>query len=137
MISFLFWNLMSNQAATWAVRSAALRTHIARIVSNFSVDVLLLAESAFNPSEVIGALNGDGGPAIFCYPPSNSRRIQLFTRFPEATVTDQFNDSSDGRLTIRRLTASPTTDVLLAGVHFQSQMAWDTDEQALQATVLP
>jgi hypothetical protein len=67
---------------------------------------------------------------------SSSQRIQLFTRFPEAAVTDQFNDSSDGRLTIRRVTTSRPTDILLAALHFQSQMVWDADEQALQATVL-
>src|SRR5689334_13700667 len=78
MISFLFWNLMGNQTTTWVARSVALRTHIGRIVSNFSVDVLLLAESAFNPSEVIGAINGGGGSVAFCYPPSNSPRIHLF-----------------------------------------------------------
>jgi hypothetical protein len=135
MISFLFWNLMGNQAATWAARSSALRTHLGRIVANFGVDVLLLAESAFDTSDVLAALNG-GGPDTFCYPPSNSRRIHLFTRLPEATVTDQFNDSSDGRLTIRRLTTSPTTDILLAALHFQSRMAWDALDQAMQTTVL-
>src|SRR5437870_5809434 len=96
MISFLFWNLMGNRSATWAARSAALRMHIARIASSLGVDVVVLAESAFAPSEILDALNG-GQPGDYCHPPSNSRRFQLFTRLPSTTVTDQFNDSSDGR----------------------------------------
>jgi hypothetical protein len=134
MLSFLFWNLMGNQETTWAARSPALRTHITRIVSSFGVDVVLLAESAFTPSEIVAALNR-GRPGNFSYPASNSRRIHLFTRLSAMAITDQFNDSSDGRLTIRRVATSPTNDILLAVLHFQSQMAWNPEEQALQATV--
>ncbi len=35
----------------------------------------------------------------------------------------------------RRLTISPNAEILLAVLHFQSQLAWTPDEQALQATV--
>lgn len=133
MLSVLFWNLMGNQAATWPARSLALRTHIARIASSFEIDVLLLAESGFEPAEVVDALN-DSKSGPFRYPPSNSRRIQLFTRFGASSVVDQFNDSSDGRLTIRRLATPSNGEILLAGLHFQSQMAWKPEEQALQAT---
>jgi hypothetical protein len=50
-------------------------------------------------------------------------------------VVDQFNDATDGRLTVRRLTTPANTEILLAALHFQSQMAWTPEEQALQATV--
>jgi endonuclease/exonuclease/phosphatase (EEP) superfamily protein YafD len=135
MVSFLFWNLMGNQSATWAARSPALRNHIARIAAWHEVDVLLLAESGFDPADLVDALN-EGKPGAYCFPASNSRRIQLLTRLPGSTVADQFNDSSDGRLTIRRLTTPANTELLLAGLHFQSRLAWGPDEQALQATVL-
>jgi endonuclease/exonuclease/phosphatase family metal-dependent hydrolase len=84
---------------------------------------------------VLDALNGAQSGAL-CYPASNSRRLQLFTRLPASAVIDQFNDSSDGRLTIRRLTTPSHNEILLAALHFQSQMAWMIEEQALQATVL-
>ena len=135
MLSILFWNVMGNQTLTWEARSSALSTHIARIMSAFGVDVLLLAESGFEPPEVVDALNG-GKPGAFCHPTSNSRRIQLFSRLAASSVVDQFNDSSDGRLTIRRLTTPSNGEILLAALHFQSQIVWTAEEQALQATVV-
>jgi hypothetical protein len=104
------------------------------MASSLDVDVVLLAESAFDPTIVIETLNA-GQHAPYCYPARNSRRIQLFTRLPAAAVVDQFNDSSDGRLTIRRLTTEANADILLAALHFQSWMARTAEEQALHATV--
>lgn len=117
------------------MRAPVLRTHLARLAASSGIDVLLLAESEFDPADVVDALHGarQGG---FHYPASNSRRIQLFTRLPASAVLDQFNDSSDGRLTIRRLTTSSDRKILLAALHFQSQMHWTSGEQALQATVV-
>jgi hypothetical protein len=134
VLSILFWNLRGNQTATWAARSASLRSQVARLGSSFGIDILLLAESGFDPTEIVDALNG-GKPGDYCYPASNSRRIQLFTRLPRSAVVDQFNDSSDGRLTIRRIAIPTGGEILLAALHFQSQMAWTAEEQALQATV--
>src|ERR1700758_5397014 len=102
MISFLFWNLMGNQAATWADRRLNLQISIARMAAAFEVDVFLFAESAFAIDELTSVLNA-GERGTYCYPPSNSDRIQLYTLLPATSVIDQFNDSSDGRLTIRRL----------------------------------
>jgi hypothetical protein len=135
MLSILFWNLMGNQVATWTARSPALRTHLTRITSSFGIDVLLLAESDFDPSEVLDVLNRDE-PGAFCHPSSDSRRTQLFTRLDASSVVDQFNDVADGRLTIRRLTTRGNEEILLAVLHFQSQLAWTPEEQALQATVV-
>lgn len=127
MLSILFWNLKGNDAATWAKRGPAVCTCLGRLAKRWGIDVLLLAESGFIAAEVVATLNS-GRPGAFCYPPSNSRRIQLFTRLPVSAVIDQFNDSSDGRLTIRRLTTSANYHILLAALHFQSQMAWTVGE---------
>ena len=53
--------------------------------------MVVLAESKFNPSDILDALNG-GKPGDYCYPVSNSLRIQLLTRFSATAVSDQFND---------------------------------------------
>ncbi|MGH7172486.1 MAG: endonuclease/exonuclease/phosphatase family protein, partial [Gemmataceae bacterium] len=135
MLSILFWNLRGNETTTWASRALDLRTRLARLAASLGIDVLVLAECGFVPSEIVDALNG-GRPGAFCHPTSNSRRILLFTRLPESALIDQFNDSSDGRLTIRHLTTTANNRILLAALHFQSQMAWTVSEQALQATVL-
>jgi len=135
MISFLFWNLMGNQETNRAVRMAGLRQHIARMAESLKIDVFLFAESPFPVAELTATLDSVQ-VGTYCYPVSNSRRIQLFTRLPGRAISDQFNDSSDGRLTIRNLTTPLQSNLLLAVLHFQSQMAWSIEDQALQATVL-
>jgi endonuclease/exonuclease/phosphatase family metal-dependent hydrolase len=133
MISFLFWNLMGNQEATRPARMAALRQHVTRLAHSSKVDVFLFAESPFAPDELVGVLNA-AGTGAYCFPPSNSQRIQLLTRLPAANVVDQFNDPSNGRLTIRRVTTPEQQELLLAALHFQSQLYWGQAEQALQMT---
>lgn len=135
MLSILFWNLRGNETATWAKRGPGLRIRLARMAKSLEIDVLLLAESGFDPADMVDALN-TGSQDTFCIPPSNSRRIQLFTRLPASAVIDQFNDSSDGRMTIRHVTTSSGHSILLAVLHFQSQIHWTIGEQALQATVV-
>jgi endonuclease/exonuclease/phosphatase family metal-dependent hydrolase len=134
MVSFLFWNLMGNQTATWTNRVAALKRHLARLVRHLEVDVLLLAESRFLPGDLFQALNADDG-LNFGFPESNAERVHLFTRLPLESVVDMFHNPADGRLSVRRLIL-PKTDLLLATVHFQSQMVWRTDEQLTQAIYL-
>ncbi len=132
MISFLFWNLMGRQETNRAVRRDTVRDHLIRMAPIFDIDVFLFAESAFEPTAFTAALNGTKIGA-FHSPPSHSRRIQLYTRFPPGAVADQF-DNSDGRLTIRRLTTPSGAEILLAVLHFQSRRNWKPSEQALQAT---
>lgn len=135
MISFLFWNLMGGDQQTWPVRKITLLEHLIGMAARLQVDVFLFAESAFDPAEVVAALN-QAKAGSFHHPPSNSRRIQLITRLSRGAVVDQFNDSADGRLTIRRVTTSNRTELLLAATHFQSQLAWSKEEQALHTTGL-
>lgn len=134
MISFLFWNLMGNQEQNRESRMQGIRNHLIRMVARLNLDVLLFAESAFEPSAMVAALN-ETQAGVYHYPESNSRRVQIYTRLPDRSIVDQFNDSSDGRMTIRRVRTPANTEILLAGLHFQSQMAWDSDDQAMQATV--
>jgi endonuclease/exonuclease/phosphatase family metal-dependent hydrolase len=133
MTTFLFWNLMGNQEANWPARMAALRTHIVQMALSFGVDVFMFAESSFDPSELVAALN-HAKVGRYCYPPSRNERLQIITRFKRSALVNQY-DSEDGRLTIRRLTTM-TTKILLAVIHFQSQMNWTPTDQAFQATVV-
>ena len=73
MVTFVFWNLMGNEAATWARRAPNLRTRIARIASHHGVDLFLFAESAFTQEELTDALNSAAAsswPAWACAEPS-------------------------------------------------------------------
>lgn len=134
MTTFLFWNLMGNKEATWPTRLGVLRTHLAQMASSFGVDVFMFAESAFDPADLVSALN-QAKTGRYCYPPSTNERIQIVTRFRRTALVNQY-DSEDGRLTIRRLTTK-TAEILLAVMHFQSQGTdWDSDDQALQITAV-
>ena len=135
MLTVLFWNLRGYQESTWNSRKEKLSNHIKRIAQKENADLLIFAESAFIPDELTTTLNHKS-KSSYHYPESNSRRIQLYSRLPKTAVIDQFNDSSDGRLTIRRVKTTSQTEILLAAIHFQSQLFRTTDEQALQATVL-
>lgn len=133
MTSFLFWNLRGHQEATWADRAPNLRTCINRLARTCGVDVFLFVESAFDPAELIASLNR-ARAGKYALPSNPNQRIQVITRLPPTNVVSQF-DSVDGRLSIRRLLMADT-DILLAVLHFQSQMHWTTTDRAFQATVV-
>jgi len=109
MISFLFWNVYDRH----------LEDRVARLAVARNVDVVMLAESATSPVQMLEALNRDGDRR-YTYPFTEGDRIQIFTRFPESSLIDFFN-SPLNRLTIRRLRVRPTLDILLCVLHFQSR----------------
>ena len=109
---------MGNQAATWADRMPNLRDRIVQTIDDLEIDVLILCESGFAPPELVAALNKKT-PESFHYPDSNSSRIQIYARRSASLVSDQFNDSSDGRMSIRRITTASNTEILLAAIHFK------------------
>lgn len=133
MTTFVFWNLKGNDKSSWAARRCQLQTHLVQIASSFDVDVFVFGESAFDPAQLIAALN-KANAGLYCYPPNGSERIQIVTRFKKSALKPQY-DSEDGRVTIRRL-ITPSREILLAAMHFQSQWNWSTEDQAFQATVL-
>lgn len=131
MTTFLFWNLFGNQNRGWALRRAALQSHLVRLATSWKVDVFMFAESAFDPVDLVSALN-HGGVGTYAFSPNENSRIQVFTRFDPKAVVNQF-DSIDGRLTIRRMGVG-TNGILLAVMHFQSRFFWSREDQLLEAT---
>ncbi len=129
MLTFLFWNLRGNQEATWPTREAGLRRHLTRLVAAHGIDILLLAESRFDPAALASSL---GAP--FHAPPGGGR-VQLFTRLPPGAVQDASADVSR-RLAIWRLTPGGGVELLLAAVHFPSQAHWTREDQLAEAGVM-
>lgn len=130
MLSFLFWNLMGGYRPE---RHASLRARLARLADTLDVDLFLFAEPIGSASEMEVVLSqGRGGS--YRDAPSLNARIQVLSRLSPTSLVNQY-DSIDGRLTIRRLLL-PVGEILLAILHFQSQLHWTPDEQALQATVI-
>ena len=89
MISFLFWNVYDRH----------LEDRVARLAVARNVDVVMLAESATSPVQMLEALNRDG----------------------DRRYTYPFTEGDLNRLTIRRLRVRPTLDILLCVLHFQSR----------------
>jgi hypothetical protein len=124
LVSFLFWNLHKHP----------LQDRVARLASAHGVDVLMLAECELDSNEMLAALNGLGGGS-YCFPFSAGNKIRVFTRLPESSLTDAFNDPLGG-LTIRRLMVGEPPGLLLAVVHFPSRVNWDQDDQTMESTAL-
>jgi hypothetical protein len=124
MVTFLFWNLYKKRLLDRVVRLA--RTH--------EVDVLMLAECAIEPSEIVEALRrtADAG---FSSTPSSGGKTQIYSRLSNSLITEEFNDPFGG-LTIRRVEIGAPPGLMLAVVHLPSRVNWDKDDQFLQMTAL-
>ncbi len=122
MISLLFWNVgrLSRHAL------------IARLARANDADVILLAEVADQPIDLLKELNKTQANYFFS-PGIGNTKILAFTRF-----SDQFfrPSSETDRLTIRRLRLPGLEEILLAVVHFPSKLHWSERSQAIECTEL-
>jgi hypothetical protein len=112
MITFLFWN----------IQGKPLQQRVARLVTRYGVDVLILAECVPLPNEILIALRART-VAHWVYPPASSERLRVFTRLPAASVVDLFTEVFD-RMTIREIRPPGAPAFLLAGVHLPSKFGW-------------
>ena len=122
MISLLFWNVgrLSRHAL------------IARLARANDADVILLAEVADEPVDLLRELNKTQASYFFS-PGIGNTKILAFTRF-----SDQFfrPSAETDRLTIRRLALPGLEEILLAVVHFPSKLHWSERSQAMECTEL-
>src|SRR5271157_3301688 len=122
MISLLFWNVgrLSRHAL------------IARLARANDADVILLAEVADEPIDLLRELNKTQASYFFS-PGIGNTKILAFTRF-----SDQFfrPSAETDRLTIRRLTLPGLEEALLAVVHFPSKLHWSETGQAMECIPL-
>jgi hypothetical protein len=133
MISFLFWNLYGRQEKGREARINKLQASIGRLARARHLDVLVFAECAIDVEEMKETLNRTGfGP--YCYPESRSKKISIFTRFPESSLIDKFNDSASNRITIRHLRMEGHQGILLVGLHFYDKSSMKDEGQALAVT---
>jgi hypothetical protein len=110
----LFWNFNIEKGdslqklSTDADRAAV----IARVVGEYGVDILALAECQIPGEFLVDALR-EADPRIE-QPADPHPRIKFFTRFPGAQLEPWH---SDGRIDVRRLALSGHNDILLAAFH--------------------
>ena len=124
MVTFLFWNL----------NKKPLLDSVARLVQAHEVDVLMLAECVIDESEIEGTLRRTVD-AAFSSTTSSGGKIGIFTRLPNSSIIELFNDPFGG-LTIRRIEVGRPPGIMLAVVHLPSRVNWDKDDQSLQMTSL-
>ena len=120
MTTFLFWNLHQNNCLDILVR----------LINNYKVDVVMLAESSLKMTDILLKLNTNGN-AAFHDNPGQCDRIAIFSKFPKTWVKPLFETD---RMTIRHLKLPNGNDLLLSVVHLQSKLHQSEDSQNFAVT---
>jgi exonuclease III len=123
MFTILFWNLGKKPLAT----------SVARLAFQHQIDLIALTECHIDPEQMLLKLN-QNEPTLYAYAPNRvCRKIQLFTRFSPSysSIIEE-----DERLIIRALQIPYTKlDILLAVIHFPSQMYLDENAQSVESPI--
>jgi hypothetical protein len=122
LTTFLFWNL----------NKKSLEAHIAALVGEHAVDVLILAECALEPELILRTLNPPGRTE-FHLPPSLCRCIRIFTRFSTSFLQPVLDAD---RATIRQLALPACTEVLVAAAHLPSRIWWSEESLNFECSEL-
>ncbi|VTT97485.1 Endonuclease/exonuclease/phosphatase OS=Halanaerobium hydrogeniformans GN=Halsa_2322 PE=4 SV=1: Exo_endo_phos [Gemmataceae bacterium] len=124
MLTFLFWNLKTKNAA---VLSSLVRHH--------KVDVLVLAECPLLPGTILRAINK---PTVdYFFAPSDCHKLQIFTRFSDQFVLPVRRGSvalKGDDYTFRRLALPGKDELLLCAVHFPSKLRLNPIDQVAFTT---
>ena len=120
MITFLFWNMKQTNRLDI----------VSRLVRDFNIDVLMLAENALGVTDVLCELNPLGS-ANFHYNTGLCERIDIFSKFTQAQIEPQFESK---HITIRHLKPPTTCDLLLVAAHLPSKLHLSNESQAFEMT---
>jgi len=120
VITFLFWNMKQTKRLDI----------LSRLVRDFNVDVLMLAENALGVTDVLCELNTSKA-ADFHYNTGLCERIDIFSKFTLAQVTPLHESK---HITIRHLKPPTTCDLLLVAVHLSSKLHQSSESQAFEIT---
>lgn len=115
----MFWNL--NKKPRHGV--------LARLLKEKGVDVLMLAECPYEPSELLGHISRESGLKYHFARSPGCERIRIFTRFSDNFFSPRHEKNT---FTVRTLTLPEKTPLILAVAHLPSKLHWDTDDQAAE-----
>lgn len=107
-----------------------LRESLFRLAMRHQVDVLMLAECALSPTDVLLLLNRER--TRYHFPETvafDSEKVRIFTRFSGELLKSRL-DHSGFRWTIRQLFLPGVLDVLIVAVHLPSKVNWSDDSQS-------
>ncbi len=120
MLSFLFWNMKSDNVAA-----------LSGLVKEHDVDVLILAECPILPAAILERLNLSR--LEYFYDHSDCSKIQLFTRFPDEFVVPVMKTAGEPLVgddfSIRRLLCPNREEILLCSVHFPYRLRQERIDQ--------
>lgn len=120
---FLFWN----------VGKRPVLEQLVRLADDQRADVIALAESVFDPADVLRGFRR--AASDFHFQPSEKTKIQVFSRAILGEVVEQFVDGT-GNLTIRRFDLKSAPSVLFGVVHLPSKTNWSAEGQAMHSAVV-
>jgi hypothetical protein len=127
MAGFLFWNLYGRQQSNRERREREICAALTRLVLRHRIDVLVFSECEVEEPQLQLAFDAAGQGNYVC-PPSRSRRIKIWTRYPPEAVIDRYNGRVSNRITIRELRLPGTDSILLVGVHLKDRRTIHTEE---------
>ena len=128
----LFWNYPCKKED----RPPDLLPALGRLAAHRKPDILVLADTEAEPSEVLGSLNIGGTTyESAATPPEPHPSIFFFTRLP-LTAKKLAPFRSDGRVDIRRLKVAGCQEVLLAAIHYFDRRNYSIGEQAAKAQTI-
>ena len=125
MPNFLFWNIARKP----------LRDEVRRLTQRHEIDVLMLAECALTPRQMLSSLREGGAKWEFAAPinPAQPTKIQVYAR---GTNREMREASSSLHCTIRELNPPDLPSFLLAIVHLPSKLHADADSQYAECVEL-
>lgn len=120
MITFLFWNMKQTDRLDI----------LSRLVREFNIDVLMLAENTLGIADVLCELNTSKA-ADFHYNMGQCERIDIFSKFTKTQISPQFESK---HITIRHLKPPTSCDLLLVVAHLSSKLHQSNESQASEIT---
>src|SRR5579871_3670894 len=123
MLTFLFWNLNRKN----------LLTSVVRLVNLHHVDILMLAESAIEPTELLSVVDSVTNSPVHFSPGVLCQKVHIYMRFPGeyAQPIDESN-----RWSMRRVTLPERAEFLLVVAHLVDKSRHSNESQAGETTII-
>lgn len=122
-MNFLFWN----------IRNKNLIDPICNIVRKYNIDIIILAESGINKTELVLSLNKDSADFYPPSPFSYCEKLQIFTKFDYNFIKPIYESS---RITIRTLKLPLTEEILITAIHLVDKRNNNEDSQNEMASII-
>ncbi len=116
----------------WNINKKRLDSLIRDFATLNQLDVFILLESPYEPSELLKILNFSSNdyfyvPALFC------RKIQFFTKFDPTRLFRLVEEKN--RISVHELYSAKHNTITLIVIHYYSKVNWTNEDQAAQSSV--